>query len=1756
MMVLSIVFSTNSFNMLSETYAEGNIATRSSFDRDLKNETSENEKENVSANKNEEEEDEKLATISEMDEQSDNFDSEQNEDEDDNTDLNDRDNTATSSDASENVVENDKENIQEDDEDIVKTATKSETENDNYIEESFLDNNTATESEIKEIVEVVDVTIASTSNIKIATENEIKTPYNELDTYSQINFYDKDTASLDGDIIKLEKDIELKDTLYFRDGLNLDLAGHNIYAPSDNYAIYVENNFTLYNTTDTLGKIEGKGNQYPAIYLNNADAVFTGGKIYGARGTEDSEGKRLDGGDAIHSNNSSITFNGTLIYGGNGEDGDNEKGGNGGDAVVVLEASKTNKIYVESGVLKGGDGGAGLGEDEPEKGAALKVDKKVFDNQYFGQGLPGNVGGGSGGVALNIKTQKFVSKNLSYEDYTLNAGHAGYSKKSAINEEAIKIKTRVLDDEEFGSSADNAYYSLHDLDGKNYLTSLKSQGSTGLCTAFSTTAYAESYLLKNYPDFVKNILGKDVDNTLSLSNWNTNANELNLSEVYFGMQMFTQSKDEFGNAGLSRYLSDVSHESNWANNGANTRILSINPTTWRAFIEEDPTSQFAWPSDAADIIVTSPIDRNLLNSYTNKTVVHARSNIVRDASEYFNGTSFDRAGFITQLKKDIVNHTGVVICLFTGDRQDRAKINDSTYEYSKNSISYGNTLASLNTPNELLRSIDLGGHAVYCIGWDDNVIYTDTLGSHTGAFICKNSWNMFSLVPYDNAWALYYGNDANDGNTHIPNKFVDYIAIDFTPAFSQYENNYFYDSGIGIAYIPQENGISSFSSNYNSSSYGNINYSIMVQYKSIFNTFDIKHDKERVKAISFNAIEPGEYEVSIYRVTSLTNESQLKNDMVDANKLLSETVSGTKGINTVDVTAVDLLKNDKIAVKITRTDKDNFGSVYIDSVVDQTYQRTNPDGSKTWCGPKYETVAQGKSYFTDPYVKVTEINNAGNTYTESDPMFATLYALNGKGAEIENSVLSSSGVKVSKLLDDSNARIRLYTNNFIKLDANGRGKFANNDTVTYAYPTLRTALGVIEEPTPDLNTDIFLKYNTSADGSGVDYTTSSIYNMDIAKSLTLYAQYTSGTGRAVLSFNPGAGTGTMQSLTRPVGTSINAPTATFTRTGYVFDHWSDGTNDIAIGDPIVLNADMSLTAMWREKEYDINYEENGGSFVAGSAYAKKRKYTEDKTLPTGADIANTGYEFAGWYDNDRLEGNAITSTNAANTESVPTYYAKWTPISYTIEYVTDGGTVSPTSFTKYYGINATTLATPVRGKDRFDGWYINDTYTALYNKGDLSTVKNDTKYIYAKWTNVYTVSFDMKGHGVQVQAQDIIDGGKAKEPTNVVAANQRFDGWFTDDTYETKWNFDTDTVTTNRTLVAKWTYVPTITFKFVTEHGKTPEPQYIFNNTKVIEPDKINVLGYKFLYWYENDENTPFDFSTVIEVQVEAERTLHAKWEALVYKVTLDVGNGEINSGNITSYTYGVGATLPVDVSSKNSNLVFSGWYDNKDFKGDVYTVIRPIDTGDKEFFAKYETISRGGGSPSGGSSGSSGGRAGGTINPAAVDQAQNPAVNPLAANAASANENRETKINVSVKSIPINFNTSDSVWENDSNGDRHLNVKNEFGQYVEAKNMFACLITVHKDSEGKSFDIQDFYYFDNDGKMYTGWLKDPNNITYYFDATPGSEIGKLSRGWTKIAGDYYYFDGSGALQTNTVTPDGYTVDASGKWLGANENQK
>ena len=80
---------------------------------------------------------------------------------------------------------------------------------------------------------------------------------------------------------------------------------------------------------------------------------------------------------------------------------------------------------------------------------------------------------------------------------------------------------------------------------------------------------------------------------------------------------------------------------------------------------------------------------------------------------------------------------------------------------------------------------------------------------------------------------------------------------------------------------------------------------------------------------------------------------------------------------------------------------------------------------------------------------------------------------------------------------------------------------------------------------------------------------------------------------------------------------------------------------------------------------------------------------------------------------------------------------------------------------------------------------------------------------------------------------------------------------------------------------------------------------------------------------------------------------LTVQWTAPTYAVTLHTNDGTINNGNVAEYTYGVGATLPTDVT--RTGYTFKGWYDNENLTGSPVTAIGDTETGNKEYWAKWE---------------------------------------------------------------------------------------------------------------------------------------------------------------------------------------------------------
>ena len=166
-----------------------------------------------------------------------------------------------------------------------------------------------------------------------------------------------------------------------------------------------------------------------------------------------------------------------------------------------------------------------------------------------------------------------------------------------------------------------------------------------------------------------------------------------------------------------------------------------------------------------------------------------------------------------------------------------------------------------------------------------------------------------------------------------------------------------------------------------------------------------------------------------------------------------------------------------------------------------------------------------------------------------------------------------------------------------------------------------------------------------------------------------------------------------------------------------------------------------------------------------------------------------------------------------------------------------------------------------------------------------------------------------------------------------------------------------DTETGNKEYWAKWeanTYTVTLNTNGGTiNSGNVTSYTYGVGATLPTAGD-MTYTGYTFKGWYDNENLTGSPIAAIGDTET-GNKEYWAKWEANTYTVTLNTNGGTINSGNVTGYTYGVGATLPTADDMTYTGYTFKGWYDNEGLTGSPVTAIGDTETGNKEYWAKWE---------------------------------------------------------------------------------------------------------------------------------------------------------------------------------------------------------
>lgn len=295
--------------------------------------------------------------------------------------------------------------------------------------------------------------------------------------------------------------------------------------------------------------------------------------------------------------------------------------------------------------------------------------------------------------------------------------------------------------------------------------------------------------------------------------------------------------------------------------------------------------------------------------------------------------------------------------------------------------------------------------------------------------------------------------------------------------------------------------------------------------------------------------------------------------------------------------------------------------------------------------------------------------------------------------------------------------------------------------------------------------------------------------------------------------------------------------------------------------PKTLQAQYEGNESWQQYELTVHqteivYELNGGSCeqITNSVY-----YQDCLSLPTPT---QQGYIFDGWYDNAAFLGEKLNQETLWNdlSDSV-TFYAKWIPFEYCIEYNSNGGIV--TSINSYYTIeDSVEFYVPTKEGYSFDGWYYDKALTQSAGNG-LDVGSTGNKSLYAKWTaNTYTVTFDLNDDDefaatIGATSAEVVFGESFTLP---VASRNGYDfnGWRTKNgalyTSSGGTSFKPWDIANDATLYADWTkteyYIRTkanktiplsgendfrstqVPFAYETDFTKVPETRQAFNPKK------------------------------------------------------------------------------------------------------------------------------------------------------------------------------------------------------------------------------------------------------------------------------------------------------------------------------------
>lgn len=156
---------------------------------------------------------------------------------------------------------------------------------------------------------------------------------------------------------------------------------------------------------------------------------------------------------------------------------------------------------------------------------------------------------------------------------------------------------------------------------------------------------------------------------------------------------------------------------------------------------------------------------------------------------------------------------------------------------------------------------------------------------------------------------------------------------------------------------------------------------------------------------------------------------------------------------------------------------------------------------------------------------------------------------------------------------------------------------------------------------------------------------------------------------------------------------------------------------------------------WYDESYTTKVT-NDSELLTTDNHTLYAKWTpETITLPQPT---KEGYILEGWYSDENLTTKVASNGGTYTINSTTTLHAKWTPITYKIQYNANGGTGTMTTSNHTYDIETTlTKNTYIKEEYLFYGWSTSETGQKIYNDQakviNLTSTNNETINLYAVW---------------------------------------------------------------------------------------------------------------------------------------------------------------------------------------------------------------------------------------------------------------------------------------------------------------------------------------------------------------------------------------------------------------------------------------